>query len=88
VADLFRLPSFNPQTYRTINSETIGRLRELGDTYLAALDVAREIRLELDQEFKVASAAGHSFEQLSEVSGLSIGTIQNILRAVSVEKLH
>jgi hypothetical protein len=88
MAEPMSLPNINPQTYRAVDSETSGRLRELGDTYLAALDVARDVRLELDQEFKAARAAGHSFPQLSEASGLSIGSIQNILRAVSVERLH
>lgn len=87
MANPIGLPNVNPQTYWAVNSEASGRLSELGDTYLAALDVAREARLELVQEVTAAMAAGHSFPQLSEASGLSIATIQNILRAVSVEKL-
>ena len=82
------LPNFNPQTSRAVNSETSARLRELVATYLAAQDVAREVRLELGTELTGARAAGHSFAQLSEASGLSLATIQNILRAVSVERLH
>jgi hypothetical protein len=86
MAEPISFPNFNPQTYRSVNSETSGRLRELGDTYLAALDVARELRLALDQEFKAARAADHSFPQLSEASGLPIATIQSILRAVAVDE--
>jgi hypothetical protein len=80
------LPNVNSQTYRAVKSET-SRLRVLGDTYLAALDVARETRLELVREVEAARVAGHSFPQLCEASGLPIATIQNILRTVAVEKL-
>jgi uncharacterized protein YdbL (DUF1318 family) len=82
----FRLAEPQPANRPGCQPEAIGRLRELGDTYLAALDVAREASLELAQEVQVARAAGHSFQQLSQASGLSIATIQNILIAVSVER--
>ena len=52
-----------------------------------ALDVAREARLELVREVEAARVAGHSFPQICEASGLSVASIQNILRSVSVEKL-
>jgi hypothetical protein len=87
MADPFGLPNVNEQSYRAVNPVTGGRLRELGDTYLAALDAARQARLELVREVETARVAGHSFPQLCEASGLPIATIQNILRTVSVEKL-
>ena len=79
------LPNIYPQTSQAVNLETSTRLRELVDTYLAVLDVAAEVRLELSQEIEAARADGHSFAQL-EASGLSIATIQKILVAVAVER--
>src|SRR5262245_4674179 len=87
MADSVGLPNLDPQSYRAVNPVTGGRLRELGDTYLAALDAARQARLELVREVETARVAGHSFPQLCEASGLPIATIQNILRTVSVEKI-
>ena len=69
----------DPQTCQAVNPEASPRLRELVDEYLAVLDVAREVRLELSQEIQTARADGHSFPQLNEASGLSIATIQKIL---------
>ena len=86
MVDLIHLPNVNPQTSRIVNTETVSHLHELGDEYLAAQDVVREVRLELYQELEAAWAAGDSFPQLSEASGLPIATIQNILRTVSVER--
>ena len=80
-----RLPNIYPQTSPAVNLETSTRLRELVDTYLAVLDVAAEVRLELSQEIEAARADGHSFAQLG-ASGLSIATIQKILVAVAVER--
>ncbi len=78
------LLNIDPQTCLAVNPETSPRLRELVDEYLAVLDVAREVRLELSEEIRTARADGHSFPQLSEASGLSIATIQKILVEVAV----
>ena len=80
------LLNIDPQTCQAVNPEASPRLRELVDEYLAVLDVAREVRLELSQEIQTARADGHSFPQLNEASGLSIATIQKILVAVAVER--
>ena len=81
-----RLPNIYPQTSQAVNLETSTRLRELVDTYLAVLDVAAEVRLELSQEIEAARADGHSFAQLNEASGLSTAFIQQILVAVAVDR--
>ena len=59
------LLNIGPQTSQTVNPETSPRLRELVDEYLAVLDVAREVRLELNREIQTARADGHSFPQLT-----------------------
>ena len=86
MVDKTGLPNIDPQTSQAVNPETSTRLRELVDEYLAVLDVAGEVRLELSQEIEAARADGHSFAQLNEASGLSIATIQKILVAVAVER--
>ena len=80
------LLNIDSQTRCTTDPETSTRLRELVIEYLAALDVAREVRVKLGKEIEAARADGHSFAQLNEASGLSIATIQKILVAVAVER--
>jgi uncharacterized protein YdbL (DUF1318 family) len=80
------LLNIGPQTCQAVNPETSPRLRELVVEYLAVLEVAREVRLELNREIQTARADSHSFPQLSEASGLSIATIQKILVEVAVER--
>ena len=84
--DTIGLPNIDPQTSQAVNPETSTRLRELADTYLAALELAGGVRRELGREIEAARADGLSFPQLNEVSGLSAATIQNILVAVGVER--
>ena len=84
--DIIGLPNIDPQTSQAVNPETSTRLRELVETYLAALELAGEVRRELAREIEAARAHGHSFPQLNEESGLSIATIQKILVAVAVER--
>ena len=86
MVDKIGLPNIDPQTSQAVNPETSTRLRELVDTYLAALELAGEVRRELGREIEAARADGHSFPQLNEASGLSIATIQKILVAVGVER--
>ena len=80
------LPNADLQTSQTVDPETSARLRELVDTYLAALRVVVEVRLELSQEIEDARAHGHSILQLIEASGLSIASIQKILVSAAVER--
>jgi hypothetical protein len=72
-------PDYNPATYREPNPETIGRIRDLAARYHGSINQARELRHHLDHEIRAAKAAGHSFPQLREASGLSIATIQAII---------
>jgi len=80
------LPNIDLQSSQAIDPETSARLRELVDTYLAALRVVVEVRLELSQEIEDARAHGHSILQLIEASGLSIASIQKILVSAAVER--
>jgi hypothetical protein len=66
-------------TYRAANPETMERIAELRDLYQASLRVAAGIRRGLDDEIKSAKSKGHSYQQLSSASGLSIATIQEIV---------
>ena len=84
--DIIGLPNIDPQTCQAVNPETSTRLRELVETYLAALELAGGARRELAREIEAARADGHSFPQLNEASGLSTATIQKILVAVGVER--
>ncbi len=86
MVDTIGLPNIDPQTSQAVNPETSNRLRELVDTYLAALQLAGDVRRELGREIVAARADGHSFPQLNEASGLSIATIQKILVAVGIER--
>ena len=83
------LPNIDAQTSEAVDPQTGTRgtrLRELGDTYLAVLRLAGEVRLELSQDIKAAMADGHSVGQLNEMSGLSPTTIQKILVEAAVER--
>ncbi len=80
------LPNIDLQTSQTVSQGTSARLRELVDSYLAALRVVGELGLELSQEIEDARACGHSILQLIEASGLSTASIQKILVSVAVEK--
>ena len=84
--DTIGLPNIDSQTCQAVNPETSTRLRELVDTYRAALELAGEVRRELAREIEAERADGHSFPQLNAASGLSIAAIQNILVAVGVER--
>ena len=84
--DVMGLPNSDTQTSQAVDPETSTRLRELGDTYRAVLELAGELRQELGREIEAARADGHAFPQLNEASGLSIATIQNILVAVGVAR--
>lgn len=72
-------PDYNPATYRDPNPETMERIRDLAARYHSAINEARELRHQLDQEIRAAKAAGHSFPQLRDASGLSIATIQAVI---------
>ena len=89
MVDKIGLPNIDAQTSEAVNPQTGTRgtrLRELGDTYLAVLRLAGEVRLELSHEIKGAMADGHSFSQVNEASGLSLATIQKILVGAAVER--
>lgn len=79
-ADPIDSPDFNPSTYREPNPETIARIKSLAERYYAASGSARELRRQLDDELRKAKAAGHSYSQLREASGLSIATIQDVMK--------
>lgn len=77
--DPINQPDFNPQTYREPNPETMARIKKLADEYHAHTAQARVVRRELDEELRAAKAAGHSYPQLREASGLSIATLQSVM---------
>lgn len=72
-------PDFNPNTYREPNPETIANIRRLARRWRAAVEVANDIRAELDDAVRDAKASGHSFPQLREATGFGTSTIQMIL---------
>jgi len=84
--DTIGLPNIDPQTCQAVNPETSTRLRELVETYLAALELAGGARRELGREIEAARADGHSFPQLNEASGLSYRNYPEDLVAVGVER--
>lgn len=72
MSDPIDLPGFNPMRKREPNPERMARIRELA----ARIGVLREA---LHQEIREAKAAGHSYPQLAEAAGVSIGVIQRIV---------
>ena len=72
-------PDYNPNAYREPNPKTIARIRGLATRWRKALEIASDIRAELDEEIREAKAAGHSFPQLREATGFGTSTIQMIL---------
>ena len=70
---------------RRSSNETFGRLRELGDTYSAALESARNVSFEIEHQIEAAMAAGHSMTRVAEASGLSVSQLEYILVSVGVQ---
>jgi hypothetical protein len=77
----------HPETDIDIDTdiENLHRLHDLGDAYLAALDAAKNVSEEIEHLVEVGSAAGHSLNELSEASGLSLSQIEYILVSVDVQ---
>lgn len=59
--------------------ENIAKLHDLADKYWAADDHAKLMRKKLDTHIQNLKRAGYSFPVLAKNSGLSQGTIQNIV---------
>ncbi len=70
---------------RRSNNETFGRLRDLGNTYSAALESARSVSFEIEHQIEAAMAAGHSITKVAEASGLSVDQLEYILVSVGVQ---
>jgi hypothetical protein len=86
MADLIRLPNLKMHNYRRREATTRGRLRELGDRYLNALETVREVGVEIEREVVAAQAAGQSLSQIGEASGLSVAQLEYILVAADVAR--
>jgi hypothetical protein len=80
MSDPIDKPGFNPHRGREANPERIERIRELGEEWKGSTDLAKAARRQLVAEIKSAKAAGHSFRQLADALGVSIGTIQGMVR--------
>ncbi|MCV7226028.1 hypothetical protein [Mycolicibacterium komossense] len=60
-------------------------LHELGDSYLAALEAAKDVSFKIEHQIEASLAAGHSLADLSEASGLSVGQLEYILVSAAVQ---
>jgi hypothetical protein len=61
------------------------RLHELGDSYLAALEAAKDVSFKIEHQIEASLAAGHSLSELSEASGLSVSQLEYILVSAAVQ---
>ena len=61
------------------------RLHELGDSYLAALEAAKDVSFKIEHQIEASLAAGHSLTELSEASGLSVSQLEYILVSAAVQ---
>ncbi|AEL98139.1 helix-turn-helix DNA binding protein [Mycobacterium phage Inca] len=77
--DPIERPDFNPMAYRPANEERMARVRAVSDAYWQARETLETLRAELHAELRDAKASGHSYPQLSEVSGLSVAAIQRAI---------
>jgi hypothetical protein len=61
------------------------RLHELGDSYLAALEAAKDVSFKIEHQIEASLAAGHSLAELSAASGLSVSQLEYILVSAAVQ---
>lgn len=72
-------PNFNPSGRRDANPERIAKIGTLASALRDFSNRAEICRRDLDKEIREAKAAGHSYTQLSEASGLSRSVVQRIV---------
>ncbi|AEK08426.1 HTH DNA binding protein [Mycobacterium phage SirDuracell] len=78
-------PDFNPMTYRPANEETVARIRAVSDAYWQAREALEALRAELHEEVRAAKAAGHSYPQLRDATGLSIAALQRVIATAETQ---
>lgn len=72
-------PNFHPMRARPANPTRIARIKALAKQYRAKMADADVVRAEMAREIREAKAAGHSYPQLAEAAGVSMGVIQRIV---------
>ena len=66
--------------------EAADRFRALGDRYLTALDLVRDVSMSIAHEMGRVAADGGSLAELSEASGLTVAQIEYIFMVVDVQR--
>lgn len=72
-------PNFNPARKREANPETIATIQVLALNYHRAVANAEARKRELAAAVREAKRAGHSYPQLAEAAGVSMGVIQRFV---------
>jgi hypothetical protein len=80
VVDPIDSPDFNPHTYREPNPETISSLEIMTARWRHTDAEAKRLRKVLNEAIIKAKDTGHSYGQIRDATGLSIYSIQIILR--------
>jgi hypothetical protein len=72
--------NYHPNRARPANPETTATVMHFASRYRSASEDAKQARKELALAVKVAKQSGHSYSQLTEATGLSVGVIQRMVK--------
>lgn len=73
-------PDFNPAKAREPDPDTMMYLNDLGKRHKAQVRELSEVRQWLTKAVREAKESGHSYSQIMDATGLSLGTIQRMIK--------
>ena len=78
-------PDFNRSIKRAPNVETMARMRGQVALFRSAQRAANDERAKLNEIMVYALKTGHSYRQISEVTGFSVAAIQGVAEKAGLQ---